>query len=96
MYIFALAVFLLIVSPGPGVLSLAGVGVAFGWHHGMRYLFGLFVGNNLICFAVISGFLTVFLKNPLVREALLITSASYLFYLALKIAFAGSKIALIQ
>ncbi|MEC8551875.1 MAG: LysE family translocator, partial [Pseudomonadota bacterium] len=31
MLTFAAAVFLLIVTPGPGVLSTAGVGAAFGW-----------------------------------------------------------------
>ena len=30
MLTFALAVFLLIITPGPGVLSLAGVGAAYG------------------------------------------------------------------
>jgi threonine/homoserine/homoserine lactone efflux protein len=31
MLTFALAVFLLIITPGPGVLLLAGVGAAYGW-----------------------------------------------------------------
>ena len=31
MLTFVLAVFLLIITPGPGVLSLAGVGAAYGW-----------------------------------------------------------------
>ena len=29
------------VTPGPGVLSLAGVGAAFGWRIGFYYLIGL-------------------------------------------------------
>ena len=31
MLAFAFAVFLLLITPGPGVLSLAGVGTAYGW-----------------------------------------------------------------
>ena len=34
--------FLMMVTPGPGVLSLAGVGAGFGWKVGMMYLIGLF------------------------------------------------------
>ena len=96
MIAFALAVFLLIITPGPGVLSLAGVGAAFGWRTGTSYLFGLFIGNNLVCFAVITGLATVMLANPVIRSVMLIASATYLGYLALKIAFAGSKIAFIE
>ena len=38
MLTFAAAVFLLIITPGPGVLSTAGVGAAFGWRKGLFYL----------------------------------------------------------
>ena len=38
MIAFVLAIFLLILTPGPGVLSLAGVGAAFGWRQGIKYL----------------------------------------------------------
>ena len=96
MVAFALAVFLLIITPGPGVLSLAGVGAAFGWRQGTSYLGGLFIGNNLVCFAVVSGLATVMLANPAIRTVLLITSTSYLGYLALKIAFAGAKLAFVE
>ncbi|HEC70944.1 MAG TPA: LysE family translocator, partial [Roseobacter sp.] len=37
---FALAVFFLIVTPGPGVLSTAGVGAAFGFRAGLAYVVG--------------------------------------------------------
>ena len=96
MLTFALAVFLLIVTPGPGVLSLAGVGGAFGFRQGFSFLTGLFIGTNLVCFAVISGLVTVMLTTPLIRTLLLILSAAYLGYLAFKIAFAGAKIAFIR
>ena len=93
---FGMAVFLLLVTPGPGVLSLASVGAAFGFRAGIGYLSGLFIGNNLVCFAVISGLATVMLANPVIRLLLLIMSAAYLGYLAFRIAFAGAKIAFIQ
>ena len=96
MVAFALAVFLLIITPGPGVLSLAGVGAAFGWRQGTSYLGGLFIGNNLVCFAVVSGLATVMLANPAIRTVLLITSTSYLGYLAFKIASAGAKLAFVE
>lgn len=96
MIAFALAVFLLLVTPGPGVLSLAGVGAAFGWRQGISYLSGLFIGNNLVCIAVISGLATVLLANPSIRITLLIISAAYLGYLAFRIAFSSVKIAFIQ
>src|SRR5210317_948844 len=96
MLTFALAVFLLIITPGPGVLSLAGVGAAYGWRQGFRYLFGLFLGTNLVCFAVISGLATAVLADSIIRTMLMIKSVGYLVYLSLSIALAGSKIAFIQ
>jgi len=96
MITFAIAVTLLIISPGPGVLSLAGVGAAFGWRQGLKYLAGLFFGNNLVCLAVISGLATIMLADPTIRTVLLIASTAYLCYLAVRIAYAGSKIAFIH
>jgi len=96
MIAFALAVCLLLVTPGPGVLSLAGVGAAFGWRQGISYLSGLFIGNNLVCIAVISGLATMILASPSIRMALMIISAAYLGYLAFRIAFSSVKIAFIQ
>jgi len=96
MFAFALAVFLLIITPGPGVLSTAGVGAAFGWRYGLFYVTGLCAGTNLVSLAVISGLAAVILAEPVVRTVLLFASAGYLGYLALRIALAGSKIAFIQ
>ena len=95
MLTFALAVFLLIITPGPGVLSLAGVGAAFGWRQGIKYLAGLFMGTNVVCLAVISGLAAIVLADPLIRNILLTISAVYLTYFALRIAFSGAKIAFI-
>ena len=96
MFAFALAVFLLIITPGPGVLSTAGVGAAYGWRQGLFYVAGLGAGTNLVSLAVISGLAAVILAQPFVRTILLFASAVYLGYLALRIALAGAKIAFIQ
>ena len=96
MFTFAAAVFLLIITPGPGVLSTAGVGAAYGWRQGLFYVAGLCAGTNLVSFAVISGLAALILAEPLVRTVLIFASAAYLGYLALRIALAGAKIAFIQ
>lgn len=93
---FAIAFFFLIISPGPGVLSTAGVGSAFGYRAGARYVGGLFLGTNMVCIAVITGVATVVLASPTIRTVLLILSAMYLLYLAAKVAFSGSRIAFIK
>jgi threonine/homoserine/homoserine lactone efflux protein len=96
MVTFAAAVFLLIITPGPGVLSAAGMGSAYGFRPGLRYLVGLFVGSNLVGLAVISGLAAIVLGVPVVRSVLLIASMGYLLYLAGRIGFAGSRVAFIE
>ncbi len=96
MLTFAAAVFFLIITPGPGVLSTAGVGSGFGYGPGTRYVAGLFVGTNLVALAVISGIAALVLSNPHIRAVLVYASAAYLLYLALKIAFSGTRIAFIH
>jgi len=93
---FAFAFFFLILSPGPGVLSTAGVGSAFGYRPGLRYVLGLFLGTNLVALGVISGVAAVVVASPFIRTVLLILSALYLLYFAAKVAFSGSKIAFIE
>ncbi len=90
---FAAAIFLLISTPGPGVLSLAGVGAAFGFRPGLRYLTGLFIGTNAVAIAVVTGLAAVVLANPAIRYIFLALSTAYLLYLAFRVAFAGSEIA---
>lgn len=93
---FAAAVFFLIVTPGPGVLSTAGVGSGFGFRAGLAYVGGLFLGTNLVALAVVSGLAAALLAVPVVHGALFYASVTYLLYLAAKIAFAGSRIAFIE
>lgn len=96
MLTFALAVILLIITPGPGVLSTAGVGAAYGYGPGLRYVTGLFIGNFLVAMAVITGVSALILSTPVVRQVLMAASVAYLLYLAVRIAFAGSRIAFIS
>ncbi|MDK3072284.1 LysE family translocator [Sedimentitalea sp. JM2-8] len=96
MLTFAAAVFFLLITPGPGVLSTAGVGSGFGAAAGIRYVGGLFLGTNLVALAVVSGLAAVLLADPRLRMALFVLSAAYLLYLAVRIAFAGSRLAFIR
>lgn len=93
MLTFATAVFLLIVTPGPGVLSTAGTGAAHGLRPGLAYVAGLFVGTNLVALAVITGVAAVVLGVPALRWGLAIASVCYLGWLAARIALAGARIA---
>lgn len=93
---FVMAVFLLLITPGPGVLSTAGVGTAYGMRAGISYVTGLFLGSNLVAFLVISGLAAIMLDIPVMRIALAVLSAGYLSYLAAKIAFSGARIAIIN
>ncbi|WP_339633431.1 LysE family transporter [uncultured Sneathiella sp.] len=96
MITFAFAILFLIITPGPGVLSTAGVGSAFGRPAGIRYVTGLCIGNNLVALAVVSGLAAIVLAVPMVRNILFALSALYLLYLAFRIATAGAKIAFIE
>lgn len=96
MFSFVIAVILLFLTPGPGVLSLAGVGAAYGYKPGIKYLIGLFIGTNIVAIAVVTGLAALLFAQPNVRDILLILSVSYMLYLAYKIAFSGSKIAFID
>ncbi|GFE49145.1 amino acid transporter LysE [Roseobacter cerasinus] len=96
MLTFAAAVFFLMMTPGPGVLSTAGVGAAFGARVATRYVLGLFIGTNLVCIAIVSGVTAAILADDRLRTLLFFASIAYLTYLALRIAFAGSKVAFIE
>jgi threonine/homoserine/homoserine lactone efflux protein len=95
MLAFAISLFLLVVTPGPAVLSLAGVGSAFGYRAGIRYLGGLVIGYHLVILTVVSGLASILLAAPWMRNLLLIGFAGYLSFLAFHIAFTGSNIALV-
>ena len=92
MFTFALAVILLVGTPGPGVLSAAAVGAAYGFKAGSRYITGLFIGNALVGLIVILGIAALLLANPYLRYILLLCSTLYILWLAKKVAFAGVDI----
>ena len=93
---FITVVILMFITPGPGVLSLAGTGAAFGWQQGLKYMGGLWVGHFLVSLAVIAGLAAVVLAEPIVRTVLFVLCAGYFGYLAIRIAFAKSRVAFIQ
>lgn len=93
---FAAVVFFLIITPGPGVLSAAGVGSGFGARPGLRYLLGLFIGTSLVALVVVSGIAAVLLADSRIRWLLFAASTAYLLYLAARIALAGSRAAFVQ
>lgn len=96
MGVFLTAVFFMLITPGPGVLSTAGVGSSFGASAGYRYVTGLFIGTNLVALAVVTGLAGLILAQPALRTLLMYASIAYLCYLALRIALAGSKINFIE
>ena len=96
MLLFIASVYLLLITPGPGVLSLAGVGAAFGRHSGLNYMLGLLIGTNLVALAVVTGLAAVVLSVPWLRNVLLIASIAYLLWLAFRIAMSGSNIGFIE
>lgn len=93
---FFAAVILLTVTPGPGVLSVAGVGAAFGSRAGLRFVLGVFLGTNAVAFLAASGLAAVVLAEPSLRFALTAVSAGYLGWLALRIAMQSDRIALVE
>lgn len=96
MLTFAAAVFFLIITPGPGVMTTAGFGAAYGFKASLRYLVGLFIGTNLVMLAVMTGLAAVILSVPWLRNVLMFASVAYLLYLAGRIAFAGAKVAFME
>ncbi len=93
---FSLAVFFMIVTPGPAVLALAGVGAVFSYKDGLRFLVGLTIGYLLVWVIVITGLASIIFSIPFMRTIFLIISSGYLVYLSLKIMMKRSKTAFIK
>ena len=96
MVAFALAVFFMIATPGPAVLALAGVGAAFSFKDGLRFLVGLTIGYLLVWAFVITGLASVVFSVSYMRTIFLVIASGYLIYLSFKIMMKGSKIAFIS
>ncbi|MEM7208006.1 MAG: LysE family translocator [Pseudomonadota bacterium] len=92
MLAFASATFLMLITPGPGLLSAAGVGAAFGFRAGLPYVAGLFLGNWLVAVLVISGLWALVETLPVAKFVMGIASLIYFSYIAIKIARANSSI----
>ena len=89
---FIIAVVFLLITPGPGVLTTAGIGAAFGYRAGFGFVGGLMLGGFINMMIVISGLAALVLAVPSLRTVLLIASVAYLLYLAWRIASAGAKV----
>ncbi|WP_439122154.1 LysE family translocator [Marivita sp.] len=96
MLTFAAAVLFLIITPGPGVMTTAGFGAAYGFRPSLRYVLGLFIGTNLVMLSVMTGLAAIILSVPWLRSVLMIGSVIYLLYLAARIAFAGAQISFME
>ena len=83
---FLAATFFLLITPGPGVLSVAGAGAAFGFRGGLPYTIGIVLGSLTVVIAVTTGLAALLLSYPPLRIGLLAASAAYLLYLAYRIA----------
>ena len=91
---FVAAAFFLLITPGPGVLSVAGAGAAFGFRAGLPYTAGVVLGTLTVIVAVTTGLAAFLLSYPPLRILLLVASAAYLLYLAYRIATSEVGIAI--
>ena len=91
MVAYIIVSFLMMVTPGPGVLSLAGVGAGFGWRVGIMYLIGLFFGTNGVALLVVLGFKQFLFEIKGVELTFLFLSLSYLSFLSWRIATSDNK-----
>ena len=96
MIIFSFAVFFLLITPGPGVLSTAGVGSTYGYRSGIRYVFGLFLGTNIVALLVISGLASIIFSYPFIRTMSIFFSSIFFLYIAFNIILKGSKLNLLK
>ena len=96
MITFTAALFFLIITPGPGILTTAGIGAAYGYRPGAWFLLGLVFSTNIVALTVITGLAAVVFSVPWLRTVLMFLSTGYLVYLAATIAFAGTRISFVQ
>ena len=93
---FLAASFFLLITPGPGVLTVAGNGAGYGFRSGIAYAVGVVLGSLIVMGMVASGLAALVFSIPFVREVLLGASLCYLLYLAFRIATSGGRVALIE
>ena len=93
---YTLGVLVLMAIPGPALLTIFGIGATFGYHAGIRYVIGVYVGANVTTLIVFSGLSTLLLEFPGLRSALFLLSLCYFVYLAARIGLAGSELGIVK
>lgn len=88
LFVLLLTAFPLMGSPGPVTMSLAGLGTAFGFRPGLRYLLGVMLGATVVLLVIAAGVTSVVLAHPVLLVALTGLAGGYILYLAWKIATA--------
>jgi len=88
-----LAAFPLMGSPGPATLSLAALGSAYGIKQSFPYYFGIVLGTIGVLIMIALGLTGLLLAQPKLALAVTILAATYILYLAYRIATApvGSR-----
>ena len=85
---FVLAGLALLASPGPATLSLAATGAAFGARRGLGYMAGIATGMIIVMCIIATGVMGVMLAMPGAAPVLTTLAATYIVYLAYRIATA--------
>jgi threonine/homoserine/homoserine lactone efflux protein len=85
---FILAAFALAGSPGPGTLSLAATGAAFGARRGVAYMTGINFGMVGVMTVTATGVVGVVLAVPGAVPVVTVLAGAYFLYLAFRIATA--------
>ena len=85
---FTITSLALIGSPGPNTLRLAATGTAFGVVGGLRYMAGILIGMVLVMSAISTGLGSILLALPGVTPFVAVIAATYILWLAFRIATA--------
>ncbi|MEZ5658088.1 MAG: LysE family transporter [Burkholderiaceae bacterium] len=75
-------------SPGPATVSLAGIGSAYGFRAGLRYLTGIILGTTAVLVLIASGLTGLLLAYPALARVIAVAAATYILFLAYRIATA--------
>ena len=81
-----LAALVVMGSPGPSTMSVTAVGAAFGFRRSLTYLTGITLGTAVVLVAVSAGVASLLMSSPRLAPIFVAASATYIAYLALKIA----------
>ncbi|WP_376695513.1 LysE family translocator [Wenzhouxiangella sp. EGI_FJ10305] len=79
---------LLLGSPGPAPLALAGTSAAFGVRRGLPFLLGILAGLSVAIIGATAGLAALFQAYPAARLVVQVLGGVYICYVALKIATA--------